>query len=320
MAVPILMMQVDSAVAHPSSPTVATTVDHVQIQQTLTRLEIRQRFRGERVDIGIDTEDIDHLKINHEISALKREIRREQFNNEDDGPPPPEPEDETVFELVSALPRGRGSWHEFFLRELGKAYTVELLDLLRERRDRLTPRRLCDVLRAFSFFKSPRQVRVLLLGNKALKWKGYNGMGFGTEERSDSYQLTNLRKELGGDYDPTLESWAKQGVLCLSVGLTCAGEEDHSEAWAKLVEAAVAKCLSANKQLQSIAIGYDARKLFNTAVATLTGSLSKEQCVFTTDYLYRSDFIASRVFAHTNTQLQQHKIPQVQWTLTAEPR
>ncbi|AFJ20527.1 uracil-DNA glycosylase [Crucian carp herpesvirus] len=299
-------------------PSSYAAVDHVQIKQTLTQIEIRQRYRGERVDIGIDTEDIDHLKIKHEIALLKSEVRKERFNNnEDEGPPPPEPTDDVIIQLVSQLSPVRGGWREFFLREFSKTYTFELLELLRERKNNLVPSNLADVLKAFRYTEGPKDIKVLLLGNKALKWRGFNGMGFGTTEACDSYQVLNLYKELGGEYDATMTSWAEQGVLCLSVGLTCSGTEDHSEQWSKLVETIISKCLVNNKQLQSIAVGYDAKKLFNTAVSMRTGSLEKAQCVFTTDYLYKSDFIRSRVFANTNTQLRQHKQKLIQWVKDA---
>ncbi|AFJ20395.1 uracil-DNA glycosylase [Cyprinid herpesvirus 1] len=291
-------------------------MDHFQIQTVLKRVEIRRKYRGEQVDIGIDTEVIDHLKLKHEIAMLKRDMRRERFNDDvHEGPPPPEPRDDLIRDLVSELPNVSGGWREFFLREFDKSYTADLLDTLRGSRGRLTPS-LDRVLHAFSFIKSPRDVRVLLVGNRAYRWRGFNGMGFGTTEGCGAQHVANLRQELGGNYDATLEDWARQGVLCLAVGPTCSsGADDHTDAWSRLLQTVIARCLSSNKKLQAIAIGADARKLFNMSVTQLSGSLSQGQCLFSADYLYRSDFLMSRVFSHTNSQLRFHKLKEVRWLI-----
>ena len=97
-----------------------------------------------------------------------------------------------------------------------------------------------DVFKALELVGGPQDVRVVILGNKPIPDLQSTGLAFaaggGTNfEGRMPPALSTMTKVLGGrqgEFDVTLESWARQGVLLLNTCLTCQRDEkSHEKIW-----------------------------------------------------------------------------------------
>lgn len=283
-------------------------------------LELRERFRGPSVNKGWENDDDerdDMFKPKAEVAELKRKLKRAQLNMET-------LMIETELEAnrqawqptIENLPIG---WRVFLISEINKTHMDRLTFKLEQNRTSMVPR-MEEIFHWSTFTQNPQEVNVLMLGGNPCTWPNYNGLGFGTRSvcGANKRVIQNIQRELDSKtYDTTLESWARQGVLCLALSLTTEQRREqapnHQELWHIFILAVVRRCLDVNPRLTCVTLGSPARTLFKQAIAAGTGILGSQQLLFHAPHPATNDFLCSKVFSNTNARLRQHNLPTVAW-------
>ena len=169
------------------------------------------------------------------------------------------------------------------------------------------------ILRAFH--ATPyEEVRVVILGEDTPSSRKHStGLAFATQKSTVDWpeELTNISKELHNDLgkklkDPSLESWAAQGVLLLNTHLTSnsEGPESHADwGWQAVIEAALSHLNTMDWPIVFIGWGGLATRLINNNITNpahhkINGSYPSNK----TSY---NGFFGTRPFSTCNTILQE---------------
>lgn len=194
--------------------------------------------------------------------------------------------------------------------------------------DRLNNIKICpnkeDIFKAFRLTNLP-DVKTLLLGQDCYHSTYHDqspiatGLAFGVKNRSYiPPSLKNIHKELESDlnvpiidFDYSLESWAKQGVLLLNTALTVQENRplSHAKYWNSFTQ----------KVLETI------NKKCNNIVVIMWGSSAKSFKKYLTNESFRfvesshpsplsdGQFIGSKPFSKTNQYLKELGKEEINW-------
>jgi len=147
---------------------------------------------------------------------------------------------------------------EFWVEKLGEGWTMKLRDTLKSEQTenllnflqieyslhKIYPPRE-DIFKCFKLCPI-EDIKVVIIGDFP-KYNGANGLAYGTlHTEFYNYDLFNIHKTIEKefyngfclDFDYTLESWAKQGVLLLNLSLTARDYNpiSHVENWKSFVK------------------------------------------------------------------------------------
>jgi len=180
-----------------------------------------------------------------------------------------------------------------------------------------------DIFRAFSLCPY-KDLKIVIIGQDPYHNGMANGLAFANELRtlSISPSLNNIRKELEDDYDTlivdfdiTLESWAKQGILLINTALTVPKGEPgaHAEYW-KDVTASIINIIAtkANNPLVFILWGKHAQGF----IPTILQNDSPHEILMAahpSPYSANNGFFGCKHFSKANQILLQNGRGQIKW-------
>lgn len=142
------------------------------------------------------------------------------------------------------------SWENCISNNIKKDYFLNLLNFLDKeyKKGVVFPFKKRDIFKPFQVTPYEK-LKVVIIGDAPVKFKNYNGLGFGVYDENifepeipkalslikdtvEFYQYNGLLL----DFDYTLEKWAKQGVLLLNYSMTTGTSNPHYIYWRKFME------------------------------------------------------------------------------------
>lgn len=141
------------------------------------------------------------------------------------------------------------SWKQCISNNIDKDYFLNLLKFLNReyRKGVVFPFKKRDIFKPFQITPY-EELKVVIIGDSPVKFKNYNGLGFGVYDESifepEIPQTLSLIRDAvefyqyNGfllDFDYTLEKWAKQGVLLLNCSMTTGASNAHYIYWKKFM-------------------------------------------------------------------------------------
>jgi uracil-DNA glycosylase len=176
-----------------------------------------------------------------------------------------------------------------------------------------------NIFRAFSLCKFS-DLKVVIIGQDPYHNGMANGLAFANNEETltMSPSLLNIRKELEADYDTvildfdiTLESWAKQGVLLINTALTVPEGEPlgHALLWKKTTAAIIDRIIQKTSNTVFILWGKHAQS-YQTRDMVMEHEvlISAHPSPFSA-----SMFFGCKHFTKTNEILKEHGRETIQW-------
>lgn len=111
-------------------------------------------------------------------------------------------------------------------------------------------------------------------------------------------------------FDPTLESWVKQGVLLLNYALTCEENKpgSHILLWKPFIEKFISNLSYHNPNLVYVLLGNNAKSL--KSLINSEYIIEEDHPVF---YLRKNEFFPSKIFTETNKILTLQYGNSIEW-------
>jgi len=220
-------------------------------------------------------------------------------------------------------------WSEALQEELKKPYLLSLKAFLEK--ERLLGKKIYPPEKEIfsSLYLTPFQkVSVVLIGQDPYHGEGQaHGLSFSVRKGiNPPPSLKNIYKELHDDLGlpiPThgcLEKWAKQGVLLLNATLTVEQSQPlshHKKGWEEFTDACVLALLKNRKNLVFLLWGKNAQEKALKYSELLKKDHLVLQAAHPSPYSATNGFFGCRHFSQTNTYLQAHGKPIIDWMIDA---
>lgn len=208
-------------------------------------------------------------------------------------------------------------WLSFFLLESKKEYFLNLLNLISQYENRISPS-LDDIFNAYKYCDF-KKTKVLILGQDPYPGIGVaDGLAFSTKSSKTPASLRNIFKEL---YESTgilrknnnLLDWAEQGVLLLNTSLTIIDNKINSTydwPWNDLIVNTINEL---NQNLDHYVV-----VLWGNHAATFEKYFDyKKTTIFKSSHpsplSARKSFFGSNIFSLINEDLQKHNLTKIIW-------